>query len=247
MTAENVARALHGRRSGGGWACLCPAHESDGRPHTPSLSLAERGDTLLVHCHAGCPQADVISALRARGLWPERARPDHPPEWGRIVCTYDYTDEDGRLLYQVCRFEPKSFRPRRPDGAGGWRWGYGNVRRVLYRLPEVLEASIVAITEGEKDTETLRAWGFSATTNSGGANGWLPEFNQYFRGREAVIFPDADLPGLRRAAQIARGLIGIAARIQIVELEGVKDISEWFALGHSECELLAMLEGCDGV
>jgi hypothetical protein len=26
----------------------------------------------LVHCFAGCRQAEVIEALRARGLWPER-------------------------------------------------------------------------------------------------------------------------------------------------------------------------------
>ena len=27
---------------------------------------------MLVHCQAGCEQANVIDALRARGIWPER-------------------------------------------------------------------------------------------------------------------------------------------------------------------------------
>ncbi|MGE5569091.1 MAG: hypothetical protein ACM3S5_08655 [Rhodospirillales bacterium] len=211
------------------------------------MSIRERDGRVLVHCFAGCGQRAVIDALRSRGLWPERERREHPPEWGRIVRTYDYTDEDGNLLYQVCRFEPKTFRPRRPDGMGGWRWGYGNVRRVLYRVREVLEASIIFIVEGEKDVETLRDRGFVATTNSGGANGWRPEFNEFFRGREVIIIPDNDEPGIRRAAHIARGLLGIAARISILELEGVKDATEWFEKGHSEVELISMLEGANAI
>jgi putative DNA primase/helicase len=37
-----------------------------------------------------------------------------------MVATYDYRDESGNLLSQVCRFEPKDFQQRRPDGKGGW-------------------------------------------------------------------------------------------------------------------------------
>src|SRR5262245_59277022 len=135
MTVETIARQLRGRRSGSSWIACCPIHEADGRPHTPSLSIQEKNGKMLLHCHGGCAQRNVIDAVRARGLWPERERREHPPEWGRIVRSYDYTDEEGVLLYQVCRFEPKTFRPRRPDGMGGWKWGYGDVRRVLYHLP----------------------------------------------------------------------------------------------------------------
>jgi hypothetical protein len=42
------------------------------------------------------------------------------------------------LLYQVVRFAPKDFRQRRPDGPGGWTWNLKGVRRVLYRLFELL-------------------------------------------------------------------------------------------------------------
>jgi hypothetical protein len=189
----------------------------------------------------------VIAALRTRGLWPQSERREHPDHWGVIVRTYDYRDEDGALLYQVCRFEPKSFRPRRPDGRGGWRWGYGDVRRVLYRLPEVLGAPIVFVTEGEKDVETLRAHGFVATTNAGGANGWRDEFNPVFAGREVIILPDDDPPGWRRALQISRGVLPYAAAILILDLPGAKDVTEWFEQGHSECELIALLEGCHAV
>jgi putative DNA primase/helicase len=68
MTAEIIARALGGHRAGAGWTARCPAHDD----RTPSLSLTDTKDgKLLVRCHAGCDQKDVIAALRGRGLWGE--------------------------------------------------------------------------------------------------------------------------------------------------------------------------------
>ena len=52
--------------------------------------------------------------------------------------TYDYRDEGGQLLFQVVRKTGKRFRQRVPDGRGGWEWKLGDVRRVLYKLPELL-------------------------------------------------------------------------------------------------------------
>jgi hypothetical protein len=68
MTAEAIAAALHGRRCGRGWLAKCPAHDDRG----PSLSICERDGKVLVHCFAGCSQREVVEALRALGLWPER-------------------------------------------------------------------------------------------------------------------------------------------------------------------------------
>lgn len=69
MTAEALAAALGARRCGSGWVVRCPAHEDK----TPSLAIREgRDGRALVKCHAGCDQDDVISALRALGLWPRR-------------------------------------------------------------------------------------------------------------------------------------------------------------------------------
>ena len=66
MTAEAIAKTLGGRRSGKGWSARCPAHDD----RTPSLSLSDSSDgKVLVHCHAGCQQGEVISQLRAIGLW----------------------------------------------------------------------------------------------------------------------------------------------------------------------------------
>ena len=66
MTAETIAKALGGRKAGSGWSARCPAHDD----RTPSLSLRETGDgKVLVRCHAGCDQDEVIAHLKASGLW----------------------------------------------------------------------------------------------------------------------------------------------------------------------------------
>lgn len=71
MTAEAIAKALGGRKAGTAWMARCPAHDD----RTPSLSIADARDgKVLVRCHAGCDQRDVIAALRARGAWDADAR-----------------------------------------------------------------------------------------------------------------------------------------------------------------------------
>lgn len=234
MTAESIAHALEARRSGSGWMAKCPAHDD----HNPSLSIREVDGKVLLHCHAGCAQRAVIASLKAKGLWPER----WVNQRREIVAAYDYSDEVGEVLYQVVRTQPKGFFQRRPDGSGGWI-NRKSKRQVLYHLREILEAPIVFVVEGEKDVETLRSQGFVATTNAGGSEAaWLPEFTEALAGREVILIPDNDRPGRARAARIARALLGRVTRLVILELEGAKDITEWFEGGHSELELIELVE-----
>jgi putative DNA primase/helicase len=238
MNTESLARALGGHRVGSQWMARCPAHDD----RNPSLSISNKAGKLLVHCHAGCSQNDVMDELKVRGLLkaPSVSRDRN----AQIVAEYDYTDRVGKLLYQVVRFRPKGFAQRHSNGDGGWVWRK-HPQQVLYHLPEVLEAPIVFVVEGEKDCETLRSHGFVTTTNAGGANAqWLPQYTDALCGREVIVIPDNDRPGWERAARIARALLGAAARIRLLELPpDSKDISDWFTAGHSECELIAMLDG----
>jgi putative DNA primase/helicase len=66
MNAAEIAHALRGGKIGGQWMARCPAHED----RKPSLSICEADGKVLVRCHAGCEQAQVIAALRELGLWP---------------------------------------------------------------------------------------------------------------------------------------------------------------------------------
>jgi hypothetical protein len=169
---------------------------------------------------------------------------------GRIVKTYDYTDAEGKLLFQVCRMEPKDFRQRRPDGKGGWIWNMEGVGRVLYWLPEVLKSDGVMIVEGEKDVENLRALGFTATTNAGGAGKWLPSYSDTLAGKKVFIFPDNDEAGRKHAENVAWSLYGNAASIKVIEIPGLPnkgDVSDFIAgIGDPETvgeRLCIMAEG----
>ena len=89
---------------------------------------------------------------------------------------YRYEDEKGELLYEVVRYEPKGFSQRKSDGNGGYINNTQSVRRVLYKLPQLIATPLdvpVIIVEGEKDADRLISEGLPATTNSGGAGKWL--------------------------------------------------------------------------
>jgi hypothetical protein len=64
MSAAAIAKALKGRKSGAGYVVRCPAHDD----RSPSLSLRDGPDGLIVHCFTGCKPRDVYEALRAMGL-----------------------------------------------------------------------------------------------------------------------------------------------------------------------------------
>jgi putative DNA primase/helicase len=71
MNAEEIARALGGRKAGSTWMAICPAHDD----RDPSLSIRDAGDgKVLVRCHAGCEQKQVIAALKSRGIWSDTGR-----------------------------------------------------------------------------------------------------------------------------------------------------------------------------
>jgi hypothetical protein len=163
--------------------------------------------------------------------------------------TYDYVNEGGALLFQVVRYSPKSFRQRRPDGAGGWIWNLGDVRRVIYRLPDVRRAveagELVAVVEGERDADRLSEAGICATTNAGGAGKWRDEYSASLRGARIIaIIPDNDAPGRDHAHAVARSLKGVVPIIRVIDLRGLPehgDMSDWLTMGGTVSELLHLI------
>jgi hypothetical protein len=167
----------------------------------------------------------------------------------KVIATYDYKDESGELLYQVVRYEPKDFRQRRPNGNGGWIWNLEGVRRVLYRLPELLRADKnqwVFVVEGEKDVGKLSDEGLVATTCAMGAVKWEDGYSEFLNDRERIaIIPDNDESGRKHAKQIAESLIGVGVKPKIIELAGVPgkgDVSDWLDNDGSKDELIKLGE-----
>ncbi len=150
---------------------------------------------------------------------------------------YRYENELGVLLYEVLRMPGKQFRQRRPDGAGGWDWRLGDVRRVPFRLRELLGAKKIWIVEGEKDALTLARAGHQATCCSGGTGGWrLCDWAALPRGVPLTIIADADAPGRKMAAALAE-VLGVTA---VLECTRGKDITDHLAAGGTLDELIPM-------
>lgn len=148
---------------------------------------------------------------------------------GKPVKSYDYTDESGKLLFQVVRYEPKDFRQRAPDGNGGWVYKLEGVRRVPYNLPKILKADFIWIVEGEKDADTLNAIpGFVATTNCGGAKKWTEDNSKLFRRKDVALVPDNDPAGEEHLEALKKSLSPFVKSIRVVRVPSeFKDITEF--------------------
>jgi 5S rRNA maturation endonuclease (ribonuclease M5) len=228
------------RKNGSGYMAQSPLRSDS----TPSLSITEGEDGRILIHDFGAPEAAPEDILRAIGLemkdlMPERdftPRPAVPlPEKPKKRVTadqirgfpfvkdvYDYPDESGSLLYIITRSPDKKFTQWRLVGNGFFESGMDGVRRVPYRLPEVIDAvrqgRPVFIVEGEKDVNNLVKIGLDATCNPGGAGKWRPEFNEHLRGAHVIILPDNDDPGRKHAEDVAGHLYGIAAEVKVLDL-----------------------------
>lgn len=156
----------------------------------------------------------------------------------RLVARYDYTDERGKLVSQVLRYQPKSFRHRCPDGRGGWRWNvHDPAALTLYRLPRVLQAvragQVVYVVEGEKDVEAVERAGGVATCSPGGAGEWRRDYSQRLQGARVVIVADRDWAGRRHAARVAGSLRSVAADVRMVDPAVGKDAADHLAAGRT--------------
>lgn len=261
ISPEELAQVLGAERVGAGWRCPSPDHND----RDPSFSVFRDGDRTAGKCHScGLGGSPVSLASAVWGMAPRDAASRLVRELGMsvvsngngtrpaIVDRYPYVSADGTQVGRVIRSAPKDFRQqhRCPEAADGWTWGLGgNPKRCtcekvvlpLYRLPEVLgSAEAVVVVEGEKDADRLAALGITATTCSGGAGKWRPEYSEALRGRVAIIIPDNDEPGREHAQQVARSLYGVAKTVKIVELPDLPpggDVSDWLDAGGSAAEL----------
>ena len=139
------------------------------------VKLDDKGEP-IVFSHAGDDVFKCKDYVREKCGLPAWRSSGTPRE---IIATYPYTDEAGELLFQVIRYAPKDFRQCRPNGQGGWIWKLDDVRRVLYRLPELIEAvsneQSIFIAEGEKAVDALVKLGVPATCSPHGAGKWRDE------------------------------------------------------------------------
>jgi len=204
-------------------------------------SLAITGDTyghrLKGDCRCGVRHDPLISDI-----------PTVRSPKGEVEICYDYMDEDGKTLFQAVRLaNPKSFRQRHIGDDGLWQWNMSGVRRILYKLPELIAAdpaTTVYVVEGEKDVNGLQSIGAVATTSPMGAMKWRDEFHEFFNGRSVVVIPDLDPPnvnkpaesykGQKHALMVAESLSRHGITVRVLELPDLPpkgDVSDWLDAG----------------
>jgi len=211
----------------------CPFHDDE----HPSLRFhPQKGGWYCDPCKRGGGAKELAEAMGYER--PERQEPQ---------AVYNYTDEKGHLLYQVCRFPGKQFRQRRPSdlNPGEWIWDLKGVRRVPYNLPYIVQLpeEPVYVVEGEKDADNLTELGLVATTNSGGAGKWLDSYSAMLDKRACIILPDNDAAGHKDAQQKAASLRGKASSLRVLNLpvDEKGDVSDWLQAGHTAEELEALV------
>ena len=240
---EKLSR-VHGPDGQGRYMALCPFHSDTDR----SLRVFSDGGA---KCFGACDQGWSPRAFaEALGL-EEDAPATKPSSSSPIEATYDYTDVNGALIYQVVRRRTgKKFFQRRPNPLkpGEWIDNLRGIARVLYRLPQLAQADPdewVFIVEGEKDADRLASLGLVATTNSEGAGKWNRDLNRWLRGRRAVILPDNDDVGRQHAEAVGKALHSEASELRALHLPGVPakgDVSDWLDAGGTKEGLIALVE-----
>lgn len=237
------------RPTSNGWEARCPCRNDD---NNPSLSVAlGQDDKVLVTCHrgSGCSVVEICDAvnLKVIDLYPPR------PEERKLslVATYDYRDENGKLLFQKQRFVDqwgkKTFRQRRPDPANNGKYLYtlDDTPKVLYRLPEVIEAKrtgdMIWLVEGEKDADNMVKLGFCATTPPNGAGKWLDIHTRALEGATVWIISDNDSVGREHGKTVAKTLEKNGCTvISWVPPNNFKDVSELLGSGGTLDDLVEL-------
>jgi len=241
---ERVTAALQeagSRRSGNDWRC--PAHAD----RSPSLSVTHTGGKVLLRCQTGCDTADVVAVLKLT-MADLFDQPLEKRQRSQVVAEYTYVNEQGEVLLVVKRFEPgydgarKTFRQFGPDGTPGVK----GIRRVLYRLPDVIRQAqnggVIIVVEGEKDVESLAKIGVIATCNIGGAGKWRDEYTDSLRGAsEVVVIADRDDTGRKHAAAVAESVQLAGIPVRVVEPATGKDATDHLAAGHNVDDFRAVV------
>jgi putative DNA primase/helicase len=201
-----------------GKMALCPAHDDS----SPSLSISDRrdGNGIVIKCHAGCDNQDILAALgmSQRDLFDDDStRRIYDPR-------RDYSYPDGRNKHR---------RPGKKFHQSGNTKGNS-----LFHADRIGDAQTVYWPEGEKDVEAVEAAGGVAVCSAAGAGKARLADVSLLHGKHVIVIADKDEPGRQHARQIRKILAGVADSVHIVEAAVGKDFADHFAAGKGLDELV---------
>lgn len=232
------------KKYGKGYTCLCPAHDD----HKPSCSITFNEEWANIHCFVGCEKEDILlhAGLTKKDMYMGSNQNFPSSNVGNVSppIKYEYRDEDNKLLYtKYVQYEAevssdagkrkKKCWYQQPNGKKSLK----DVKRVPFQLPLFKDAKIIIIVEGEKCATIVTEQGYVATTLDSGSNSkWNDEYLQYFGGKEILILPDNDEPGIKYAEMLKQRMPWAVIK-KLPDLETSEDVYDWLQKGHSMEEI----------
>lgn len=128
----------------------------------------------------------------------------------------------------------------------------GHGAPALYPISS-LEADTIVVCEGELDALATIQHGIAAITRTAGANSWLQEWNEHFRGKNVLVCHDMDVAGQQANQVVASNLRGIAAELRVVTLpyettpKHGKDLSDYWMEGNSKADFLTLAKEAEEI
>lgn len=189
------------------------------------------------------PSEPIKPGVRIRLYNPKRK--GDRSEWGSFApsMVFPYREADGALTGYVLRHDladggketPMVMFARLPDGSETWcRYPFPRPRP-LYGLESLGKTKQVIVVEGEKCRDRLaQKSGRTVLSWAGGTQGvkhtdWSP-----LSGRDVVIWPDFDAPGLSTADEIAAILSGLGARVRLAGFADAAAASDLRHFTHAD-------------
>lgn len=237
---EFVTAALeaHGCGPGRNGTWPCPGHDDS----TPSLSVTDKGDRVLIHCHAGCAPEAVLAPLGLT-LADLHDRGPETNDASEVLRSYLWIHPDGRRFRQERLTDARrKFRWSHPDPTSrdGWRWnGRGDaIPDWLLNPTQVAAAreagSDIWLCAGCHDAEAANAAGVVATTTADGENVRLRSQHvaQLDGANRVVVMLDNDPAGIKRARLVHEALAGHVGELMFkLPADGYNDVADHIAAG----------------
>jgi hypothetical protein len=236
MKIEEILKHFSGKQKDHGsyYMVCCSAHNDK----TPSLQITPRSDGKInFTCYAGCHIDHILNTagLSFTDIYPKTSPyPRANTKQSILDCEYSYVDEQGEILYVIQKY-------KKPKGFSAYKLVDGKkisnvsgVRKILYRLPEVLQSDDIFICEGEKSTDAVRDLGVVATCNPFGSGAWRDEYVTYLKDKNVYILPDIDSAGMMFAYRVAASLCGVAKLVKVIDfldLRFKEDPCDWIDQG----------------
>lgn len=164
----------------------------------------------------------------------------------KLEAIYPYKNQDGKVLYYKVKFKSNNKKYKKEmfymniDDTGKVKLSRGEHKEIPYNLYNLSNALLskkpIFIVEGEKDVETMKTLGYTATSLK---NVNIKDFDfSIFNYSTTYIIPDTGEAGKTYVYKIWDILKDFVNEFNIIDLKGIdklgdnKDITDWIEAGY---------------